>query len=112
MKRHKAEYYTKEFINQNKTKPDKHWKCINEVTGRKSKSTPICITSDGLCHTDSQSISKILNTHFRTIGKTLASKLLSTYSVVSQTIGSSNEIRNTQEQFHFELISLNRWQSN
>ena len=109
MKRHKAEYY-KELINQNKTKPDKRWKCINEVTCRKYKSTPTCITSDGLCHTDSQSISEILNTHFCTIGTTLANKLQSKYSVVSQTIGSSHEYAIHRNNFILNLHRLNRWQ--
>ena len=102
MKRRKAEYY-KELIYQNKAKPDKLWKCINEVTGRNNKSTPTCIVSDGVCYTDAQSISEKLNTYFCTIGNILVVKLKSVYSTISTITVPSDDICNT-EQFNFVPI--------
>ena len=102
MKQRKAEYY-KELIEQNKAKPDKLWKCINEATGRNNKSTPTCIVSDGVCYTDAQSISEKLNTYFCTIGNILVVKLKSVYSTISTITVPSDDICNT-EQFNFVPI--------
>lgn len=39
VKRNKSEYY-RELIDTNKGKPDELWKCINELTSRKNKTSP------------------------------------------------------------------------
>ena len=50
---------------------------MNEITSRKQSSPISCIEADGLAHCDNQSIAKILNVHFSTIGTKLAMKLKS-----------------------------------
>ena len=71
IKRNKTEYY-RELIDKNKGKPDELWKCINEVTGRKNKTSPSCIMSDSVCYSDSISIAQILNSYFCSVASKLA----------------------------------------
>ena len=72
----KAEYYSN-LILENKSNPSALWKTLNEITSRKQSSPISCIEADGLAHCDNQSIAKILNVHFSTIGTKLAMKLKS-----------------------------------
>ena len=75
IKRSKSNYYIG-LIEDSKGESSKLWKAVNEVSSRKNKtSTPNCIISDGVQHTDVRSIASVLNKHFASIGQLLADKL-------------------------------------
>ena len=78
VKKCKAEYYSN-LINTNKGNTGALWKTINDISSRKSHSSPSCIKANGVSHTDPKSIAESLNDHFSSIGSKLASKIRNLY---------------------------------
>lgn len=103
VKRNKSEYY-RELIDTNKGKPDELWKCINEVTGRKNKTSPSCIMSDGVCYTEAQSIAQILNSYFCTVASKLAEHFASIVGGASIILPLNNSIP-ISEKFYFGNVT-------
>ena len=66
--------YCCELIEQSKGDSTKIWKAINEVSCNSKCSTPQCIVSNGVHHTDPKAIATALNSFFVSVGKTLADK--------------------------------------
>ena len=54
-------------------------KKLNDISSRKSHSSPSCIEANGVSHTDPKSIAESLNDHFSSIGSKLASKIRNLY---------------------------------
>ena len=78
VKKCKAEYYSN-LINTNKGNTGALWKTLNDISSRKSHSSPSCIEANGVSHTDPKSIAESLNDHFSSIGSKLASKIRNLY---------------------------------
>jgi hypothetical protein len=52
---------------------------VNDISSRKSHSSPSCIEANGVSHTDPKSIAESLNDHFSSIGSKLATKIRNLY---------------------------------
>ena len=74
VKKCKAEYYSN-LINTNKKNTGALWKTLNDISSRKSHSSPSCIEANGVSHTDPKSIAESLNDHFSSIESKLATKI-------------------------------------
>ncbi len=78
VKKCKTEYYSN-LINTNKGNTGALWKTLNDISSRKSHSSPSCIEANGVSHTDPKSIAESLNDHFSSIGSKLATKIRNLY---------------------------------
>ena len=76
--------YCCELIEESKSDSTKIWKAINEVSCNSKCSTPQCIVSNGVHHTDPKAIATALNSFFVSVGKTLADKFSCFCSNVSK----------------------------
>ena len=72
----------RDFYHRKVRDSSKFWKAINDASSRNAKSTiPQCIVSEGIQHTTTASIATAMNTHFASIGKALADKISSIFTV-------------------------------
>jgi hypothetical protein len=78
VKKCKAEYYSN-LINTNKGNTGALWKTLNDILSRKSRSSPSCIETNGVSHTEPKSIAESSSDNFSSIGSKLATKIRNLY---------------------------------
>ena len=100
VKESKSAYY-KNSISCNKNNPKEMWKYINQLIGKKSKTTGITnIVYSGSSVEDEQEIVNLFNDYFSKIGKILSEKVEIT------DLEYTNFLKPTDDKFDFKTITV------